>query len=54
MILSLQDFQLLFYIELFKGCARYIFASLFGMFKREHLKNKEKCFLFHFKSSSRS
>ena len=35
----------------FKGCVRYIFASLFGMFKREHL---EKCFLFHFESSSRS
>ena len=37
----------------FKGCVRYIFASLF-MSKREHLRNKEKCFLFHFESSSRS
>ena len=30
------------------------FASLFRMSKREHLRNKEKCFLFHFESSSRS
>ena len=37
-----------------KGCVRYIFASLFFMSKREHLRNKEKCFLFHFESSSRS
>ena len=37
-----------------KGCVRYIFASLFCMSKREHLRNKEKCFLFHFESSSRS
>ena len=37
-----------------KGCVRYIFASLFCMSKREHLQNKEKCFLFYFKSSSRS
>ena len=37
-----------------KGCIPYIFASLFCMSKREHLRNKEKCFLFHFKSSSRS
>ena len=37
-----------------KGCVRYIFASLFSMSKREHLRNKEKCFLFHFRSSSRS
>ena len=36
-----------------KGCVRYIFASLFCMSKREHLWNKEKCFLLHFKSSSR-
>ena len=33
----------------FKGRVRYIFASLFFRFKREHLGNKEKCFLFHFK-----
>ena len=32
-----------------KGCVCYIFASLFFMFKKEHLRNKEKCFLFHFK-----
>ena len=37
-----------------KGCVRYIFASFFCMSKREHLWNKEKCFLFHFKISSRS
>ena len=37
----------------FKGCVRYIFASLFCMSKREHLQNKEKRFLFHFKCSSR-
>ena len=33
---------------------RYIFASLFCMSKGEHLRNKEKCILFPFKSSSRS
>ena len=32
----------------------YIFDSLFFKSKREHLSNKEKCFLFHFKSSFRS
>ena len=37
-----------------KGCVRYIFAGLFCMSKRQHLRNKEKFFLFHFKSSSRS
>ena len=37
-----------------KGCVRYIFASLFCMSKREYYRNKEKCFLFHFESSSRS
>ena len=37
-----------------KGCVRYIFAILFCMSKREHLRNKEKYFLFHFESSSRS
>ena len=31
-----------------KGCVRYIFANLFSMAKKEHLWNKEKCFLFHF------
>ena len=37
-----------------KGCVRYISASLFCMSKREYHRNKEKCFLFHFESSSRS
>ena len=35
----------------FKGCVRYIFAGLFYWYKREHFRNKEKCFLFHFESS---
>ena len=39
---------------LFKGYLRYIFTNLLSMPKREHLWNKEKCFLFHFKSSFRS
>ena len=37
-----------------KGCVRYIFTSLFCMSKKEYLRNKEKCFSFHFESSSRS
>ena len=37
-----------------KGCVRYIFTSLFCMPKRKDLWNKEKKFLFHFKSSFRS
>ena len=36
-----------------KGCVRYIFGSFFEP-KRKHLSNKEKCFLFHLKSSFRS
>ena len=40
-------------LDLLKGCVCYIFASLFCMSKREHLQNKEKRFLFHFKCSSR-
>ena len=36
----------------FKGYVRYIFASLFYWSKREHFRNKEKCFLFHFESSN--
>ena len=32
----------------FKGCVCYIFASLFGVSKREHLQNNEKCFLISF------
>ena len=35
----------------FKGCVCYIFANLFFMSKREHLWNKEECFLFHLESS---
>ena len=38
----------------FKGCARYIVASLLDMSKREHLRKKEKYFLFYFESSSRA
>ena len=34
-----------------KGCVRYIFAGLFFIFRREHLRNKEKCFLLHLESS---
>ena len=37
-----------------KGCARYIFASIFCISKREHFRNKEKKILFHFGSSFRS
>ena len=39
---------------LIKGCVPYIFASLFFMAKREHLWNKEECFLFHLESSFHS
>ena len=38
----------------FKGCGCYIFTGLFCISAREHLWNKEKCFLFHFKSSLHS
>ena len=38
----------------FKGCVHYIFASFFFKSKEGHLGNKEKCFLFHFKSSFHS
>ena len=34
-------------------CVRYIFTSLFCISKREHFRNKKKCFLFYFESSSR-
>ena len=37
-----------------KGFVRYIFTSLFYASKKEHLLNKEKCFLFHLESSFRS
>ena len=42
------------FLQLVKGCVRYIFTSLFSISKREHLWNNEKCFLFHFVSSFRS
>ena len=37
-----------------KDHVRYIFASLFYKSEREHLSDKEKCFLFHFESYFRS
>ena len=37
-----------------KGRVCYIFTSLFCKFKEEHLRNKEKCFLFHLKISFHS
>ena len=39
--------------KFFRGCVRYIFVSLFCIYKREHFLNKKKCFLFHFESSYR-
>ena len=65
-MLPWNTFQLSFYLSAldidlvsssddeFKGCVRYIFASLFCVSKREHFRNKEKYFLFHFKSSFHS
>ena len=41
-------------IKPLKGCAHYIFASLFFNSKRGHLWNKEKWFLFHLESSFHS
>ena len=41
------------HLILFKGCDRYIFASLFFKCNGEHSWNKEKCFLFHFIGSFR-
>ena len=38
----------------FKGCVRYIFASLFYLSKRKQLWNKKNCFLFYLQSSLRS
>ena len=48
--------MLLFHHKLFffKDCDHYIFASLVGMFNREHLRNKGKCFLFHLQSTFHS
>ena len=62
-MLPWNTFQLSFYLSAldidlvsssddeFKGCVRYIFASLFCVSKRKHFQNKEKCFLIHFESS---
>ena len=36
---------------LIKGFVHYIVVSLFCIYKREHLWNKEKCFWFYFNSS---
>ena len=44
----------LFLVPMLKGCFHYFFASWFCKSKGEHLWNKEKCFLFHFRSSFRS
>ena len=52
--LSLANLLLISILQTIKGCPLYIFASLFCMYKKEHLQNKEQCFLFHFESSSRS
>ena len=41
-------------VVVLKGCVRYIFASLFCKSKGRHSWNKEKCFLYHFKSSFHS
>ena len=38
----------------FKGCVRYIIATLFFRSKREHLSNLRTCFLFHLKIIFRS
>ena len=48
------DFSCRPFPNILKGCVRYIFANLFFKSKRGHLSNKEKYFLFHFKSSFRS
>ena len=42
------------FISVVKGCVRYIFTGLFCISKREHLRNKEKCFSFHFDCPFRS
>ena len=45
--------QMILILDLYlQDCVRYIFT--FFMSKREHLWNKEKCFLFHVESSFRS
>ena len=50
---NLINFSIFLYFY-FKGCVRYMLASLFCMSKREYLWIEEKCFLFHFKSSFHS
>ena len=51
--LSLANLLLISILQTIKGCPLYIFASLFCMYKKEHLQNKEQ-FFFHFDSSFRS
>ena len=51
--LSLANLLLILILQSIKGCSLYIFASLFCMYKKEHLQNKEQ-FFFHFDSIFRS
>ena len=55
-IFSIKRFITEYYVSSFliKDCVRYIFANLFCMSKKEHLRKKNKCFLFHFENSFRS
>ena len=55
-IFSIKRFITEYYVSSFliKDCVRYIFANLFCMSKKEHLRKKDKCFLFHFENSFRS
>ena len=48
------EYSLKCFINMLKCYVHYIFANLFCLSKREHLGNKEKCFLFHFESSFHS
>ena len=36
--------------SLIKGCVRFVYASLFFMSRREHLRSKEKLFYFTLKA----
>ena len=42
--LSLANLLLILILQFIKGCSLYIFASLFCMYKKEHLQNKEQFF----------
>ena len=55
-IFRIKRFITEYYVSSFliKGCVRYIFANLFCMSKKEHLRKKDKYFLFHFENSFRS